>query len=57
VVPVELDYVGVEIPDVFVVGYGLDHEGRYRNVRVLAVADRDLLAADPDAYVAALYPA
>jgi hypoxanthine phosphoribosyltransferase len=57
VVPVELDYVGVEIPDEFVVGYGLDHEGRYRNAPVLAVADRELLAADPDAYVASLYPA
>lgn len=57
VVPVALDYVGVEIPDQFVVGYGLDHEGRYRNAKVLAVADRELLAADPDAYVAALYPA
>lgn len=57
VVPVHLDYVGVEIPDQFVVGYGLDYEGRYRNARVLAGADRDLLATDPDAYVAALYPA
>ncbi len=57
VVPVELDYVGIEIPDEFVVGYGLDHEGRYRNARVLAVADPGVLATDPDAYVAALYPA
>ena len=57
VVPVPLDYVGVEIPDQFVVGYGLDHEGRYRNARVLAGADREVLARDPDAYVAALYPA
>lgn len=57
VVPVELDYVGIEIPDVFVVGYGLDHEGRYRNARSLAVADPELLANDPDTYVAALYPA
>ncbi len=26
------DYIGVEIPDVFVVGYGLDYEGLYRNL-------------------------
>lgn len=57
VVPVALDHVGIEIPDVFVVGYGLDHEGRYRNAPVLAVADQDVLASNPDAYVAALYPA
>lgn len=57
VVPVQLDYVGIEIPDRFVIGYGLDHEGRYRNLRVLAAADPDVLAADPDAYVEALYPA
>ena len=57
VVPVELDHVGLEVPDRFVIGYGLDHEGRYRNLRILASADPDVLAADPDAYVPALYPA
>lgn len=56
VVPVGLDFVGIEIPDQFVIGYGLDHDGRYRNLRVLASADPDVLAADPDAYVSVLYP-
>ncbi len=32
VTQVTLDYVGFEIPDAFVVGYGLDYAGRYRNV-------------------------
>lgn len=32
-VEVELDYVGFEIPDLFVVGYGLDLAGRYRNLK------------------------
>jgi len=27
-----LDFVGFDIPDVFVVGYGLDYDGRYRNL-------------------------
>jgi hypoxanthine phosphoribosyltransferase len=26
------DYVGFTIPDVFVVGYGLDHDGRWRHL-------------------------
>jgi hypoxanthine phosphoribosyltransferase len=28
----EADFLGFEIPDVFVVGYGLDHAGLYRNL-------------------------
>ncbi len=57
VAPVKLDHVGLEIPDRYVIGYGLDHQGRYRNLRVLATADTDVLAKDPDAYVEALYGA
>lgn len=37
--PVEVDYVGFQIPDEFVVGYGLDYAEDYRNlpeVRVLS---------------------
>ena len=30
---VALDYVGIEIPDDFVVGYGLDYNGHGRNLR------------------------
>jgi hypoxanthine phosphoribosyltransferase len=57
VVPVELHHVGIEIPDRFVIGYGLDHEGRYRNLRVLAAASTEVLRDDPDAYIGELYPA
>jgi hypoxanthine phosphoribosyltransferase len=32
VVPVQADYVGFEIPDVFVVGYGLDYQQRFRGL-------------------------
>jgi hypoxanthine phosphoribosyltransferase len=31
-VPVKVDYLGFSIDDVFVVGYGLDHAQRYRNL-------------------------
>ncbi len=55
VVPVEIDFAGTEVADAFVVGYGLDHEGRYRNLRLVAAADVELLADDPDVYVPVFY--
>ena len=36
-VEVPIDYLGFKIPDRFVVGYGLDFDGRYRNLRHVAV--------------------
>jgi hypoxanthine phosphoribosyltransferase len=35
-VDVPLQYVGFQVPPVFVVGYGLDYGGRYRNLPYLA---------------------
>ncbi len=32
ITPVQLDYIGLEIPDDFVVGYGLDYDGHGRNL-------------------------
>lgn len=34
---VEIDYLGFQIPDHFVVGYGLDYAERYRNLPFIAV--------------------
>lgn len=36
-VHVDAKYVGFEIPNAFVVGYGLDYAERYRNLRAVAV--------------------
>jgi len=37
IVDVPVDYRGFEIPDCFVVGYGLDYQERYRNLEEVAV--------------------
>jgi hypoxanthine phosphoribosyltransferase len=56
IVPVELEHSGFEIGDVFVVGYGLDFQGLYRNVPdILAVHDLARLANDPKLLTGALF--
>ncbi len=39
VIDVPLMYVGFEIPSTFVVGYGLDYDNRYRNLKYIGVLD------------------
>jgi hypoxanthine phosphoribosyltransferase len=34
---VDVDYVGFEVPDEFVVGYGLDFAQRYRNLPYVGI--------------------
>lgn len=41
VVPVNVDYTGFEIPDEFVVGYGLDYDQRYRNLPYIGIVSFD----------------
>ena len=41
VVPVHVDYTGFEIPDEFVVGYGLDYAQKYRNLPYIGVVELD----------------
>ena len=43
-VAMEPDFVGFEIPDVFVVGYGLDFDGQWRHLPYLAALDADDIA-------------
>ena len=37
IIPIEIDYKGFEIPDKFVVGYGLDYAEKYRNLPFIGV--------------------
>ena len=57
IAPLSLRYVGFDCPDVFVVGYGLDVGGRYRNLPdILAVEDQAAVTADPAALLPFLDP-
>ena len=38
-VDVQIDYLGYEIPDAFVVGYGLDYAQKYRNLPYIGVVE------------------
>ena len=38
-VEVDVDYVGFEIPDEFVVGYGLDYAQKYRNLPYIGIVE------------------
>ena len=39
-VPVQVDYTGMQIPDLFVVGYGLDYAQKYRNLPFIGVIEQ-----------------
>ena len=36
------DYVGCEVPDEFVVGYGLDYDQKYRNLPYIGLLKRSV---------------
>ncbi len=41
-VPLTVDYIGFEVPDEFVVGYGLDYAEKYRNLPEVYVLSRHM---------------
>jgi hypoxanthine phosphoribosyltransferase len=55
IVPQPVRYVGQEIDDVFVLGYGLHFADLYRNVPYIVEADRGEVLQWPAAYVDTLY--
>ncbi len=56
ILPTAANYAAVVVPDRFLIGYGLDYRGRYRNLDSLWGVDGATLAADPDRYLDVLYP-
>lgn len=57
IVPLTPRYVGKEIQDVFVLGYGLHYVDLYRNVPYIVEGDRSVVLDQPAAYVDVLYGA
>lgn len=56
IVDVPLEYRGFEVGDEFLLGYGLDWDGKFRNLRSLwAVMDLGVLTKDPDAFSQLVY--
>ena len=55
IIPTPVEFVGFEIDDLYVLGYGLDYADRYRNLDRVIVGDLKTLQDDPDAYVQTLY--
>jgi hypoxanthine phosphoribosyltransferase len=51
----DVRFVGFEIPDEFVLGYGLDFAERYRNLNRIVAGDLEALQTDPDAHVGELF--
>lgn len=45
VIKIKADYTGFRIPDVFVVGYGLDYAERYRNLPFIGVLNPEVYEA------------
>jgi hypoxanthine phosphoribosyltransferase len=57
IVDVPVDYAGFEVGDEYLLGYGMDWEGRYRNLRsIWAVLDLAVLQQDPLSFARRVFP-
>jgi len=41
-IEIEADYIGFDVPNYFVVGYGLDYNGKYRNLQEIGVLKSEI---------------
>lgn len=58
IVDVPVEYAGFEVGDEYLLGYGMDWEGRYRNLRsIWAALDISVLQDDPMAFADWVFPA
>lgn len=56
ILPVPVEWRGFEVPEDFVLGYGLDYRGLYRNLPdLVSVPDISQLVAHPDLYISTLF--
>lgn len=55
IIPVPLRYLGREVGDDFLVGYGLDYGERYRNLCQVVVVDPEAIATDRTGFETALF--
>jgi hypoxanthine phosphoribosyltransferase len=46
-VPIKPDFVGFDVPDAFIVGYGMDYRDHYRNLPYLAALEPGELKEEP----------
>lgn len=47
-IDVQVDRIGFTVPDEFVVGYGLDYAGRYRNLPYIGILDASVYSGSGD---------
>ena len=45
----QIDYLGFDIPDEFVVGYGLDYAQKYRNLPFIGIVEPDVSGEEAEA--------
>ena len=55
IVPTPVRFRGFDIEDEFVLGYGLDYAGLYRNLDHVVAGDLSALREDPSAHLVALF--